>query len=217
MVLLSASARLAAGLSRELPGARLAWHRRPAAVQHEREVDALVVEAADPAPMVAGARRITASPLLAVGGGESQASACLELGADAWLPGRSSPSLVAVQVRALLRGEERRAPAPERMSAGRLFLDAAARRVTVEGRELELAPQEFELLRVLVAGVGSALSRDRILAAAWGPRFVGEPKTVDVHVAWLRPKLEGSGIRVTTVRGVGYRLDVLEEAPAERG
>src|SRR5205807_8591485 len=48
--------------------------------------------------------------------------------------------------------------------------------------------------------------------AAWGTRFVGEPKTVDVHVAWLRPKLEGSKVRVTTLRGIGYRLDVLEES-----
>ncbi|TMF49498.1 MAG: hypothetical protein E6I21_11380, partial [Chloroflexi bacterium] len=59
---------------------------------------------------------------------------------------------------------------------------------------------------------GTVLSRDRILAAAWGPRFVGEPKTVDVHVAWLRPKLEASGVRITTLRGIGYRLDELERA-----
>ena len=61
------------------------------------------------------------------------------------------------------------------------------------------------------ASWGVALSRDRILASAWGTRFVGEPKTVDVHVAWLRPKLEGSQVRVTTLRGIGYRLDVLQE------
>jgi len=59
---------------------------------------------------------------------------------------------------------------------------------------------------------GVVLSRDRILAAAWGTRFVGEPKTVDVHIAWLRPKLEGSQLRITTLRGIGYRLDVLEES-----
>jgi DNA-binding response OmpR family regulator len=74
-----------------------------------------------------------------------------------------------------------------------------------------MTPREFDLLRVLMENVGVVLSRDRILAGAWGSRFVGEPKTVDVHVAWLRPKLEGSGLRVTTLRGVGYRLDVLED------
>ncbi|MGH7776463.1 MAG: winged helix-turn-helix domain-containing protein [Candidatus Dormibacterales bacterium] len=217
MVLLSSSARLVGGLTRELPGVRLAWHRRPAAVQHEHELDVLVVEGEDPVPMVAGARRITAGPLLAVGDGERGAAACLELGADAWLPGGSPPALVAAQVRALLRAQERRQPAPRRMRAGRLSIDSDARRVTLGDREVDLAPQEFELLRVLVAGAGTALSRDRILASAWGPRFVGEPKTVDVHVAWLRPKLEGSGLRVTTVRGIGYRLDLLLEGARDQG
>ena len=94
--------------------------------------------------------------------------------------------------------------------AGRLKLDAGARRVEVDGRELQLSPREFSLLEVFVSHQGVVLSRDRILAAAWDSGFVGEPKTVDVHVAWLRPKLEGSGLRVTTLRGIGYRLDVLE-------
>jgi len=90
-------------------------------------------------------------------------------------------------------------------------LDVGARSVQVEGREIQMTPREFELLRVLIENKGLVLSRDRILAGAWGSRFVGEPKTVDVHVAWLRSKLDGSGIRVTTLRGVGYRLDVLDD------
>jgi len=99
------------------------------------------------------------------------------------------------------------------VEVGRLRLDAGARRAEVDGRELQMTPREFDLLRVLVENRGVVLSRDRILAGAWGPRFVGEPKTVDVHVAWLRPKLDQSGIRVTTLRGVGYRLDVLDRRP----
>jgi len=102
------------------------------------------------------------------------------------------------------------------LTVGDVTIDTSERRVRVRGRELELAPREYELLRVMADNRGKALSRDRILAAAWGPRFVGEPKTVDVHVAWLRQKLEGSGLRVTTMRGLGYRLDVLPSQAAEQ-
>ena len=90
-----------------------------------------------------------------------------------------------------------------------MVLDAEARRARIGLRELELSPREFDLLRVLSVNAGKALSRDRILGAAWQAGFVGEPKTVDVHIAWLRQKLDGSGLRVTTLRGVGYRLDIL--------
>jgi DNA-binding response OmpR family regulator len=102
------------------------------------------------------------------------------------------------------------------LTAGNALIDTDERRVTVGGDEIELSPREFELLRVMAENRGKALSRDRILAAAWGPRFVGEPKTVDVHIAWLRQKLEGTGLRVTTMRGLGYRLDVIPAQPAER-
>lgn len=214
---MSASGRLAAGLARELPTHQLAWHRSREALFHEREADALVVEAADPVDLVADARRITGSPLLAVGGGEREAAACLELGADAWLPNASGPGLVAAQVRAMIRGLARGQSPDTTVRLGRLHLDPGARRAFVAGAELELSPREFELLRVLAGADGRVMSRDRILASAWGPRFFGEPKTVDVHVAWLRPKLEGSGLRLTTLRGVGYRLDVLDGREPEAG
>jgi DNA-binding response OmpR family regulator len=102
------------------------------------------------------------------------------------------------------------------LTAGKVLIDAAERRATLNGRQMELSPREFELLRVMAENRGKALSRDRILAAAWGPRFVGEPKTVDVHVAWLRQKLDGSGLRVTTMRGLGYRLDVMPPHEVDR-
>jgi DNA-binding response OmpR family regulator len=131
------------------------------------------------------------------------------MGADAWLPQGVGLNVIAAQARAALK-----APTRERafaiIQAGRLRMDVAGRRVHLDGREVSLKPREFELLKVLLDNQGTALSRERILAGAWGTRFVGEPKTVDVHMAWLRPKLDGSGVRVTTLRGVGYRLDVLD-------
>jgi len=199
-----------------LPGVRVAWHRLWTGVLREHEADAVVVFGPDPIDVAALIRRVTASPLLVVGGSPAEGATCLDLGADAWLPRDAPMRLVAAQLRSLLREEPRRAPGPGVIEAGGLRLDMQARRAHVSGQELGLAPREFELLRVLAAHLGQALSRDQILAAGWGPRFVGEPKTVDVHVAWLRQKLEGSGLRVTTIRGIGYRLDVLG-APADAG
>ena len=186
------------------------WHRHASGLLREPSADAVVLDGADLVDATAAVRRATAASLLIVGVDEHVAATCLAIGADAWLPSGSAPRLVCAQVRALIRKR-----VTGRLDAvvevGRLRLDAGARRAEVEGRELQMTPREFDLLRVLVENKGTVLSRDRILAGAWGSRFVGEPKTVDVHVAWLRPKLEGSGIRVTTLRGVGYRLDVLDD------
>ena len=76
--------------------------------------------------------------------------------------------------------------------------------------ELRLAPKEFDLLSLLLRNTGRVLSRQAIIAAVWGNRFYGDPKTVDVHVRWLREKFEPFAqipFRITTVFGVGYRLD----------
>ena len=186
------------------------WHRHVSGLLREPSADAVVLDGADLVDATAAVRRATAASLLIVGADEQVAATCLAIGADAWLPAGSAPNLVGAQVRALIRKRVTGRPAAV-VEVGRLRLDAGARRAEVEGNELQMTPREFDLLRVLVENMGVVLSRDRILAGAWGSRFVGEPKTVDVHVAWLRPKLEGSGIRVTTLRGVGYRLDVLDD------
>ena len=205
------AARLARRLKSDLAleGIDVVWHRHAGGLLREPSADAVVLDGGDLVDAAAAVRRATAAPLLIVGPDPQVAATCLAIGADAWLSSGSAPALVCAQVRALLR--KRNAPRPAAIvQVGRLRLDVAARRVEVEGRELQMTPREFDLLTVLAENKGVVLSRDRILAGAWGPRFVGEPKTVDVHVAWLRPKLEGSGIRVTTLRGVGYRLDVLD-------
>ena len=186
------------------------WHRQASGLLREPSADAVLLDGGDLIDATAAVRRATAASVLVVGADENVAATCLAIGADAWLAPGSSPTLVSAQLRALMRKRVfRRAEAV--IEVGRLRLDTGARRAEVEGREILMTPREFDLLRVLVENKGVVLSRDRILAGAWGSRFVGEPKTVDVHVAWLRPKLERSGIRVTTLRGVGYRLDVLDD------
>jgi arsenate reductase len=189
----------------------IVWHRQASGLLREPSADAVLLDGGDLVDATAAVRRVTAASVLVVGADEHVAATCLAIGADAWLPRGSSAKLVCAQLRALMRKRDvRRAEAV--LAVGRLRLDAGARRAEVEGREIQMTPREFDLLRVLVENKGVVLSRDRILAGAWGSRFVGEPKTVDVHMAWLRPKLERSGIRVTTLRGVGYRLDVLNDS-----
>jgi DNA-binding response OmpR family regulator len=84
--------------------------------------------------------------------------------------------------------------------------------VTVGQRQLQLRPKEFDLLSAFARLPGFVLDRDRLLDLVWGSEFVGDQRTVDVHVAWLREKLQGSEIRIQTVWGVGYKL-LVEDAP----
>jgi DNA-binding response OmpR family regulator len=89
-------------------------------------------------------------------------------------------------------------------------LDLAARRVTRDGAEIHLRPKEFSLLAVLAADPNRVYTRDELVDTVWGPGYRGSVRTVDVHVRWLRAKLEADPARprhVVTVRGTGYRLD----------
>jgi DNA-binding response OmpR family regulator len=85
-------------------------------------------------------------------------------------------------------------------------VDPERREAHLDGRPLELRPQEFDLLWVLARHAGLALSREKLLELAWGFDFYGQTRTVDVHVAGLRRKLSGSRVRIDTVTGVGYKL-----------
>ncbi len=85
-----------------------------------------------------------------------------------------------------------------------------------DGQVIHLRPKEFGLLALLAAHPGRAYTRRELLHLVWGPAHVGGPRTVDVHVRWLRSKIEPGPepAYLVTVRGVGYRLD---EPPARRG
>ena len=89
---------------------------------------------------------------------------------------------------------------------GPLEIDRAARRVLVDGTEIELAPREFDLLAFLAELPGTVRTREDIIAQVWDENWWGPTKTLDVHIASLRRKLDGLDV-ITTLRGVGYRFD----------
>jgi len=96
------------------------------------------------------------------------------------------------------------------LAAGDLVIDLVSHTVRRDGEPLSCTPREFELLSLLVANRGRALSRNEILERLWGHDYIGDTRTVDVHVRWLREKIEPDSAnprRIVTVRGVGYRFD----------
>ncbi len=146
--------------------------------------------------------------LLTARGAEIDRVIGLESGADDYIVKPFSlPELVA-RMRAALR----RVPKPhsDRLQAGDLVMDLTARRVFLVDREIKLSHKEFELLATLMRNKGAVLTREFLITQVWGFDFEGDPRTVDVHMRWLREKLEKDPShpeRLQTVRGVGYRID----------
>jgi DNA-binding response OmpR family regulator len=139
----------------------------------------------------------------------------LELGADDYLIKPFSLGELLARVRALLRRVDRRLLADrEILEVAALRIDTGSRRVWRADQEINLAQKEYDLLICLVRNRGIALSRELLLERVWGYDFAGDSRTVDVHIRWLREKIELDPARpvlIRTVRGVGYRF---ESAPA---
>ena len=90
-------------------------------------------------------------------------------------------------------------------------MDRARHTVQVAGTEVRLKLKEYELLQLLLECPSRVFSREQLLSAVWGANFLGETRTVDVHIGTLRTKLGSAGALIETVRGVGYRLGVRHE------
>ena len=158
-------------------------------------------------------RRETDAPILMLTakGEEIDRVVGLELGADDYVTKPFSMRELMARVRALMRRPRLPAGAKaEPLRAGPLTLDPEAHSAWLGDDELRLKPREFDLLTLFMRNPGRAFTRDQILESLWGRNYIGDARTVDVHVRWLRAKIEAepsSPARIITIRGVGYRFE----------
>lgn len=130
----------------------------------------------------------------------------LDLGADDYLVKPFGMMEMVSRVRAVLR---RTTPKdmPKILQVGDLALDPQTHIVLVEGQRVELTLKEYNLLQTFLAAPGRVFTRNQLMAIVWGEDYIGETRTVDVHIGTLRTKLGAQGEAIKTVRGVGYRLE----------
>lgn len=143
----------------------------------------------------------------------------LELGADDYVTKPFSMRELLARIKTVLKragasgnhegyGPEPVEP-PKKLKCDDLEIDLMGHEVTVRGKQVNLSSKEFELLRILAGHPGQVLSREQLLNLVWGNDFYGDNRTVDVHIRWLREKLEtdpGNPCFILTVRGVGYKF-----------
>ncbi len=162
-------------------------------------------------------RRETDTPIimLTARGEETDRVVGLELGADDYVTKPFSMRELLARVKALLRrsdltNQDRHAEASSYVKTGNLTLDLARHQATINDQPLNLKPREFALLVLLVSNNGRAFSRDQILEELWSRDYIGDVRTVDVHIRWLREKIEvdpSAPKRIITIRGIGYRFE----------
>ena len=160
-------------------------------------------------------RQASTVPIIIVTAKSTEVDAVLglEVGADDYVTKPYRVHELVARIRAQLRRVSMdAAPKPEgsAISVGDVVLDPDEHRVTVSGAEVTLPLKEFEVLHLLLANAGRVLTRETLIERVWGSDYVGDTKTLDVHIKRLRSKIEvepASPSRIATIRGLGYRFE----------
>ena len=154
-------------------------------------------------------RKTSAVPILMLSarGEEYDKLHGFELGIDDYVVKPFSPKELMMRVGAILKRSGAKSESREVVDIGNLRVDFTARRVTLEGKPLDLSPKEYDLLFYLVRNRGIALTREKLLSEIWGYDFFGDDRTLDTHIKLLRRQLGPYADRITTLRGVGYRFE----------
>ena len=130
----------------------------------------------------------------------------LDLGADDYLSKHFGMLEMVSRIKAVLRRSAAKRPAGKVLGIADIRIDTDKHTVTVSGREIALTLKEYDLLKLFLENPGRVFTREQLLSAVWGTDFIGETRTVDVHIGTLRTKLGSAGDNIRTVRGVGYKI-----------
>jgi two-component system response regulator RegX3 len=159
-------------------------------------------------------RQRSAVPIIMVTARDSEIDKVvgLEIGADDYVTKPYSPRELVARIRAVLRrhGSEAAEVSAPTLAAGPVRMDVERHVVTVEGASIQLPLKEFELLELLLRNAGRVLTRGQLIDRVWGADYVGDTKTLDVHVKRLRSKVEpepSAPRYIVTVRGLGYKFE----------
>lgn len=147
--------------------------------------------------------------LLTARSGEMDKIIGLDSGADDYITKPFSLGELLARIRVILRRKRTKGSTRE-VSVGSLSMDFISRIAQMNGKTLSLSHKEFDLLAELIQNQGAVLSRDLLLTKVWGYDYTGGTRTVDVHIRWLREKIEpdpSSPKHILTVRGIGYRFE----------
>jgi DNA-binding response OmpR family regulator len=178
----------------------------------EQEFDLLLLDIMMPGKdglqIIRGLRRRSEMPVIFVSArsGDIDKISGLQFGADDYVTKPFNPQELVARVQSVLRRSRSNHEASgEQLAAGALRMDVPNRQAWLKADTLQLTPKEFDLLATFVRFMNVTLDRDKLLDLVWGTSFYGA-RTVDVHIVRLRSKIEGSGLRIETVWGSGYRL-----------